>query len=289
MLIKELELRETDNIAEIIGQLLREARAKAGMTRKQLAKTSGASERYLAHLEAGTGNPTISVLISLASSLNIAVADLLPLGGEKSELRANAASLLRRMPEKRVLDVLKVITGPVRDGASKAKLITLVGLRGAGKTSLGKALAERLGIPFLEMSKEVERIYGGEIGLLIELGGQGALSRHERKVWDDITSNYDEAVIATRGGLVADPPLFDKVIASSYSVWLQATPEDHMERVMQQGDFRPMTGARNAMRDLKTILEARTPDYSKASVSLNTSKQDFDQTLNRLIDILSQD
>lgn len=261
---------------------LRAARAKVGMTRKQLAATSGTSERYLAHIEAGTGNPTVAVLESLAEALDIAPAELLPLGGERSELRAEVAAVLRRLPEMRLAALLTQMRRPLAIDDAKSRRIVLLGLRGAGKSSLGQALAERLHIPFLEMSKEVERSYGGEMRLLIELGGQSALRRYEHEAWEAIIAEHDNAVIATPGGVAADPMLFDRLLSTAHSVWLEAAPEDHMSRVMAQGDFRPMASNRSAMEDLKAILQARAGEYARADARLDTSAQDFDDTVARL-------
>lgn len=265
-----------------VGERLRAARAKAGLTRRQLAALSATSERYLAHIEAGTANPTVGVLGSLAGALELAVADLLPLGGERSAIRAEAAAALRRLPEARLPAVLESLQQPAPYDQSKARRLVLVGLRGAGKSSLGSALAERLGVPFIELSKEVERAYGGEMRFLIELGGPGALRRYEHKAWEEVVARHEAAVIATPGGIVADAGLYDRILQSAHSVWLEASPDEHMSRVMAQGDFRPMASNRNAMDDLKAILAARAPDYARAEARLDTSAQDFDSTVDRL-------
>lgn len=269
-----------------VGARIRAARAKVGMTRKQLAVASATSERYLALIEAGAGNPTIAVLDSLAGALDIALADLLPSGGERSETRASAAALLRRLPEGRLPDFLDWMQQPANVEDSRARRIVLFGLRGAGKSSLGSALAKRLGVPFLEMSKEVERAYGGEIGLLIELGGQSALRRYEHEAWEAICAEYQSAVVATPGGVVADPVLYDRMLSMAHSVWLEASPEDHMGRVMAQGDFRPMASNRGAMADLKAILDARSADYARAEARLNTSAQPFEATVSQLENVV---
>ena len=280
-----MENPQTGNVevsVAAVGTRLREARAKIGMTRRQLAAASGTSERYLAHLEAGTGNPTLAVLAVLAEALDVAVAELIPLGGERSQAYAEAAALLRRLPEARIGAAMEWMAHPRDDDASRGKRITLVGLRGAGKSSLGAALASRLGLPFLEMSREVEAAYGGEGRVLIEIGGQSALRRYEHDAWEAILANYPAAVIATPGGIVADPILYDRVLATAHSVWLEAAPEDHMGRVMAQGDFRPMSSNPGAMNDLKAILAARSDDYARAEARLDTSAQDFDATSARL-------
>lgn len=258
---------------------LRAARARAGFTRKQLAAAAQASERYLAHLEAGTGNPSIEMLLALAHALNIAVADLLPMGGERDDEVAEAALIVRRLPKSRLAEALVWLGRPVEGGSGKAQRIALIGLRGAGKSTLGAALAERLNAPFFEISKEVERRYGGTIGVLLEMNGPGALHRYEADVLDDICQRHARAVIAAPGAIVSNGPLYDQLLQSSWSIWLQASPEDHMSRVIAQGDLRPMTGNRSAMNDLKAILAAREGDYARAVGQLDTSAQDFAATL----------
>jgi XRE family aerobic/anaerobic benzoate catabolism transcriptional regulator len=252
------------------------------MTRKQLAAASSISERYLALIEAGTGNPTVTVVQALSVALDTAPAELLPLGGERNALRAEAAELLRRLPESRLEPILDQMRRPdVRD-SSKGSRIVLLGMRGAGKSSLGAGLAERLGLPFLELSREVERAYGAEMALLIELGGQSALRRYEHDAWESILAQHDAAVVAAPGGVAADPELFDRLLTTAHSIWLEATPEDHMSRVMAQGDFRPMASNRGAMDDLKAILRARAGEYARADATLNTSADDFAGALDRL-------
>jgi XRE family transcriptional regulator, aerobic/anaerobic benzoate catabolism transcriptional regulator len=278
------EFSETapDRAVAEVGARLRSARSKAGLTRKQVATASGASERYLAHLEAGTGNPSVEMLLAIAGALHVAVADLLPQGGERSKERALAANILRRLPRDRLDAVIDWMQKPAMPSSGKANRIALVGLRGAGKSSLGSALAARLHMPFFEISKEVERTYGGAVSLLIELNGQSALRRYEAEVLEVLCRENAAAIIAAPGGIVADGPLYDTLLASTHTIWLEARPEDHMSRVVAQGDLRPMSGARGAMEDLKSILAARSADYGRADATLDTSKQNFERTVDRL-------
>ena len=265
-----------------MGSRVRAARARVGMTRRQLALTSGTSERYLANIETGIGNPSLSVLTALAGALDLAVAELLPSGGERSELNSRVAAAARRLPADRLETLLDAMQHPSRIDSGKGRRIVLLGLRGGGKTSLGDALAKRLAIPFVELSKEVERGYGGEIGLLIELSGQGALRRYESEAWETIRAGHESAVIAAPGGIVADGSLYDRVLSTAHSIWLKASPEDHMKRVMAQGDFRPMASNRTAMADLNAILGARAQDYARADAVLDTSAQPFERTADKL-------
>jgi XRE family transcriptional regulator, aerobic/anaerobic benzoate catabolism transcriptional regulator len=265
-----------------MAQRLRALRARAGLTRKQLSSAAHASERYLAHLEAGTGNPSIEMLINIADALDISLAELLPMGGERMPALAEAAQTLRRLPKARLEAAIDWFGQPMSGPVGKARRISLIGLRGAGKSSLGAGLAARLDVPFFEISKEVERRYGGTIGVLLEMNGPPALHRYEADVLEEICSTHARAIIAAPGAIVSNGPLYDQLLSSSWSVWLQAKPEDHMDRVIAQGDLRPMAGNRAAMADLKAILAAREGDYARADTSLDTSRQDFKATLEAL-------
>jgi XRE family transcriptional regulator, aerobic/anaerobic benzoate catabolism transcriptional regulator len=279
--VTDVNKQSSANSVEV-GLRIRAARAKAGVTRKQLALASGASERYLAHLEAGTGNPSVDMLTSIADALDIAIADLLPLGGERGELEASAAAIMRRLPKGKLQGAIEWMQRPLQADGGKGSRIALIGLRGAGKSALGEALAKRLHLPFFEISKEVERVYGGAIGLLIEMNGQAALRRYEAEVLEAICRNHSSAVIAAPGAIVADGPLYDLLLTATHSIWLQATPQDHMDRVVAQGDLRPMGSGRGAMDDLKAILASRASDYARADAKLDTSAQGFDRTIDKL-------
>jgi XRE family aerobic/anaerobic benzoate catabolism transcriptional regulator len=271
-----------------IAKRIRSARARGGVTRKQLAAASGASERYLAHLEAGTGNPSIEMLLAIADALGIALVELLPMSGERDPLVAQVAGILRRMPPTRIRETLAILGEQPREAGGKERRVALIGLRGAGKTTLGIALAKRHGAPFFEISKEVERRYGGSIGVLLEINGPTALHRYETEVLSEICRDNPTAIIAAPGAIVANGKLYDQLLQSAWSIWLQARPEDHMERVVAQGDLRPMTGNRAAMNDLKAILAARESDYGRADAHLDTSAQGFEETLELLDEQASQ-
>lgn len=276
------------NISKEIAARIRSARARAGLTRKQLATVANASERYLATLEAGNGNPSVEMLVAIAAALNIAMAELLPLGGEQHLVVSQVASHLRRLPPQRVQNALDWLVKQGRGDGEKAQRIALIGLRGAGKTSLGEALAERMKVPFFEISKEIEKRYGGSISILMEINGPAAVQRYEADVLDEVLQSNRSAVIAAPGAIVSAGSLYDQLLNSTWTIWLEASPEDHMNRVISQGDLRPMAGNRAAMADLRAILAAREPDYLRADARLNTSAQSFNETLNELERIANQ-
>ena len=271
---------ETSASAEL-GRRVRSARSKIGMTRKQLSAASGASERYLAVIEAGEGNPSLSIILALAEALRLSVCELLPFSGEESSEAENSIAAVRRMGPNNFNLLLENFEHTLPAPEAKGRRVVLLGLRGAGKSSLGRELSKRRKLKFYEVSKLIEEAYGGDLSTIFELGGQAALRRYEEAVWNKLLL-VNEAIIAAPGGVVADAPLFDRVLAASHTIWLSAQPEDHMSRVMEQGDFRPMDRNRSAMKDLKSILDARSPEYARADYKIDTSAQSFEDTLDIL-------
>jgi XRE family aerobic/anaerobic benzoate catabolism transcriptional regulator len=254
-----------------IGAIVRKARAKRGMTRKTLASLSQTSERYLAQIEGGEGNPTVLVLEAVAHGLGLTLFDLLPLA-EGDGARARLAKRLRRLSDGEIQAVARFLdTGEANPAGARGRRVALVGLRGAGKTTLGSALAQRLNCPFVELDKLIERDHGAGVAMLFEVYGQATFRRYEREALEKVVAAHEAAVIATAGGIVADEDTYGLLRATTHVVWLKATPAEHMRRVMEQGDFRPMGRNREAMKDLIAILEAREAEYGRAHAELDTS------------------
>jgi XRE family aerobic/anaerobic benzoate catabolism transcriptional regulator len=218
-----------------LGERVRALRLQRGLTRKSLCLAARVSERHLANLEYGTGNPSILVLSQIAGALSCSLADLV------ADLR----------------------TGRTR--------IALIGLRGAGKSTLGARLAKDLRCPFVELTREIEKVAGCSITEIHALYGADAYRRYERRALEESIARHPEGVIATPGGIVSDPDTLALLLAHCYTVWLQASPEEHMQRVLAQGDLRPMAASTEAMEDLRRILAGRTPSYAKADFALDTS------------------
>jgi XRE family aerobic/anaerobic benzoate catabolism transcriptional regulator len=257
-----------------LGDRVRTLRARRGMTRKALAREAAVSERHLANLETGRGNASVLVLRQVASALDCSLAELLGDETTGSPEWLMIRGLLHRRSEaelKRARTVLRDLFDGNGRRHDRNRRIALVGLRGAGKSTLGRMLADRLGVPFVELNREIERIAGCSIGEVHALYGPAAYRRYERRALEDTLRSHEEAVIATPGGLVSDAGTFSLLLASCYTVWLQATPEEHMERVIAQGDTRPMAGNAEAMDDLRRILAGREPFYAKADVTCATS------------------
>ena len=255
---KDPKPTRTENAALLgeIGARVRHERAKRGVTRKTLARACQTSERYLAQIELGEANPSVLVLDSIARALDLDPVQLMPAG------RARA------MPETHAVD--------------RARRIALIGLRGAGKSTLGAGLAAALGMPFIELDKMIEREHGAPVSTLFEVYGQGTFRRYERECLDRIVAAHESAVIAAAGGIVADEQTYAQLLGQAHVIWLKASPADHMRRVMEQGDFRPMARNREAMNDLVAILEAREADYGRSHAMLETSGKSVDTCVDEL-------
>ena len=268
-----------------IGSEVRRNRAKRGMTRRQLAQASQTSERYLAQIESGAGNPSVSVLRAIAQALDLSCAALLPEAGARTAALGAILDLLAQVPEGELPALAKDIEARLArpGGADRARRIALVGLRGAGKSTLGRMLAQHLGWPFIELDRVVEEDYGASIPDLIEMAGTATFRRQERSALDRIVTAQDAAIITTAGGIVANPETYALLLRRTHTIWIKARPEDHMSRVMAQGDFRPMAQNRAAMADLVAILEARRADYSRAEAEIDTSGDAIEQSFAKLL------
>jgi XRE family aerobic/anaerobic benzoate catabolism transcriptional regulator len=256
------------------------------MTRRQLAQGSGASERYLAQIEAGQGNPSVIILKSIARALDVPMAELLP-----REPRADAVErvvgVLGRMPPSELSAVADLIEQRAAQALvdDRARRIALVGLRGAGKSTLGEKLAAHLGCPFIELDRLVEQDYGASIPDLIEIAGIATFRRYERTCLEHVIAQHERAVIATAGGIVANPETYALLLRRTHTIWIKARPEEHMRRVIEQGDFRPMAQNREAMADLVAILDARRPDYARAEAELDTAGDGMESSFAKLLGI----
>ena len=274
----------------MLGGRLRDLRARRGLTRKALAKMADVSERHLANVETGVGNASIQFLRQLTTVLNCTLAEMIGDETSTSPEWLMIREILRGRTEDELAKARSALGGvfeaPTSE-ASRRQRIALIGLRGAGKSSLGRMLADHLMIPFVELSRHVEVLAGCSVAEVHALYGPNAYRRYEYRALEDIIHRFPRAVIATPGGIVSDPATFNLLLSHCYSVWLKASPKDHMERVLAQGDTRPMHGNREAMDDLKNILESRAAFYSKADKSLDTSDMAQEEAIFNLIDQVS--
>ena len=278
-----------------LGERVKSLRARRGMTRKALAAATDVSERHLANLEYGVGNASVLILLQVAQALKCTLAELLGDVTTRSPEWLMIREMLEHSDEatlRRVREAIGELLGTGgahgRGSSQRSSRVALVGLRGAGKSTLGQLLAEDLDFPFVELSREIEKFAGCSINEIQNLYGQNAYRRYERRALEEAIQIYPEAVIATPGGLVSDPATFNLLLAHCTTVWLQAEPEDHMQRVAAQGDMRPMAGNREAMQDLKGILAGRAAFYSKAEFKLDTSAASLEPTYAALRTLVRQ-
>ncbi len=275
-----------------LGERTRALRSRRGLTRKGLAKAADVSERHLANIEMGVGNASVQFLRQLALALNCSLGDLV--GDETSaspEWLLIREVLRGRSEEELALarTLLSTQFGQTKGQASRRQRIALIGLRGAGKSSLGRLLAERLDRPFVELNREIEALAGCTLAEIHSLYGPAAYRRHERRALEAAIQAHPSAVIATPGGIVSEPATFNLLLAHCHTVWLQARPEDHMTRVLAQGDTRPMAGSAGhgidseAMNDLRHILDSRAAFYAKADDVFDTSGESLNSALDGLL------
>jgi XRE family transcriptional regulator, aerobic/anaerobic benzoate catabolism transcriptional regulator len=268
-----------------LGERTKALRVRRGLTRKALANLTGVSERHLANLEYGVGNASILVLLQVAQALQSSLAELVgdvtTLSPEWLMLRemlgTSDEATLRRV-RLAALELIGAGAARNEEAPIRSSRVALIGLRGAGKSTLGRMLAEDLDFPFVELSREIEKLAGCSISEILGLYGQNAYRRYERRALEEAIEAYPEAVIATAGGLVSDLGSFNLLLRRCLTVWLMADPEDHMNRVAAQGDLRPMAASREAMDDLKSILVSRAAFYSKADMRVDTSAQGLAET-----------
>ncbi len=268
-----------------LGERARALRARRGMTRKAVAAAADVSERHLANLEYGEGNASILVLLQVAGALQCSLTELIGDVTTSSPEWLLIRELLEQRDEATLRKARIAIGEALGTGGSDLVAntrVALIGLRGAGKSTLGQMLAEDLGYPFVELSREIEKFAGCSISEIQALYGMNAYRRYERRALEEAIQIYPEAVIATPGGLVSDPATFNQLLSHCTTVWLQADAEDHMKRVSAQGDLRPMAASREAMEDLKSILSGRAAFYSKAQLRLDTSAQPLEPTFQAL-------
>jgi XRE family transcriptional regulator, aerobic/anaerobic benzoate catabolism transcriptional regulator len=259
-----------------LGERVRTLRARRGLTRKAVALAAEVSERHLANLEYGIGNVSVLVLLQVAGALHCSLAELLGDVTTSNPEWLLIRELLEQRPEadlRRARVALGELFGTGGGNAARSRRVALIGLRGAGKSTLGQMLADDLEFPFVELSREIEKFAGCSISEIQALYGMNAYRRYERRALEEAIQIHPEAVIATPGGLVSDAATFNLLLAHCTTVWLKAEPEDHMGRVRAQGDLRPMANNQEAMDDLRRILTGRAAFYSKAELVLDTSAQ----------------
>ena len=287
------DLHDTDDDAAFlsgVGDRLRLLRARRGMTRRVLSQQSGVSERYIAQMEAGSGNVSILLLRGIARALAVPTTELLadlPEKGVDSMLLERFLERLTpaQLEAARAL-LVERFAGPRAE--ARRQRLALIGLRGAGKSSLGRLLADRLGHVFFELDREIEREAGVELREIFELHGQPGFRRLERVVLERLIAEPAGMVVATGGSIVAEPATFELLLSSCLTIWIRASPQEHMQRVIEQGDLRPMRDNRQSMADLRAILASRESLYAQADLTLHTTGRGLQESFDELLRILKQ-
>ena len=272
-----------------LGERLRTLRNQRGMTRKALAAHARVSERYLAQLEAGKGNGSIVLLRRIASAIGLPVTQLLHDGAEPPLDFVLLSQFLERLSPPALANARKLLLKHFSEPSEglRRRRIALIGLRGGGKSTLGRLLAERLDVPFIELDREIERRSGANLSEIFDMFGQETFRRAEREAFNEVLSQHLHFVIATSGSIVTEPSTLELLLASCFTIWVRAEPEEHMRRVMAQGDMRPMAHNARAMEDLVSILKSREPLYAKAEAIITTSGKTPEQNLAELLRLIA--
>lgn len=266
------------------GNRIRGERARRGMSRKLLAHHAGISERYLTQLESGKGNVSILILRHIAAALGLPLSRLVEDEPPSPEMTVVRQFLARLTPEQ-LNDAYASLTAQFADDAQalRTSRIALVGLRGAGKTTIGAAAAKELQVPFFELDKEIERLSGTSLGSILELYGQQAYRRYELQALQELLASQPRFIVATGGSLVSESATYELLLRSCFTVWVRTTPEEHMQRVLNQGDLRPMAGSQQAMDDLRRILDERSELYGRADLVLDTTGKSEEESVRELL------
>ena len=262
----------------MVGDRVRNARGRKGMSRRVLSEKSGVSERYLAQLESGQGNISIGLLLRIADALDFGIEWLVGRDDPWGSEIARASYLLQSATAQQREQVFQVLE-PEPPKQHKANRIALIGLRGAGKSTLGALVAKQLQTPFLELNTEIEQSGGMPVNEVIALYGQEGYRLLEHQAVERVTATHDTLILAVAGGIAAQPDTYNYLLANFHTVWLRATPEEHLQRVRAQGDERPMAGSPNAINDLRKILTSREEQYRRADIWVDTSGQSVEQSL----------
>jgi|ERR1700678_176675 XRE family aerobic/anaerobic benzoate catabolism transcriptional regulator len=266
-----------------LGRRVRGFRNRRGMTRKMLAAEADVSERHLAQLETGDGNISVLLLQRIARALSVSIGELFIDPHVDDRETATILKRLERLPAARRREIVTRIQSDIEDdGKPRDGRIALIGLRGAGKSTLGARLAADLNVPFIELDREIEKDAGVDLAGIFSLYGQAGYRRFENRALERVLAAHGRAVISVGGGVVSERETYDRLLASCFTVWVKAKPEEHMARVVAQGDLRAMEENDEAMEDLRDILAAREPLYGMADFQLETSGDSVDESFSKL-------
>jgi XRE family transcriptional regulator, aerobic/anaerobic benzoate catabolism transcriptional regulator len=286
--LKEGKLRiddSADKFVALVGERVRKARERRGISRRVLSELSQVSLRYLAQLEGGKGNISIALLGRVSLALDHRIEWLVGADDPWISQVVRFSELFRLASSEQRRRVMRLLdpTDPVR---LREKRLCLIGLRGAGKSTLGKLVSKELSLPFLELNREIEEVSGIPVNEVMALYGQEGYRRLERQALERIVATTSETILAVAGGIVAEPETFSFLLRHFHTVWLKARPDEHMKRVRKQGDLRPMSGNPKAMQELRSILTSRESLYAQAEAVVDTSGRSLEQSKKDLVEVI---
>jgi len=280
--------RDSDLYLRRLGERVRTLRNQRGMSRKVLAQHAKVSERYLAQLEVGKGNISIVLLRRIARAIGLPLTQLVREGADPPLDLVLVEQFLERLSPPDLNEARDLLQHHFAEPSEdlRRRRIALIGLRGGGKSTLGRLLAERLGVPFIELDREIEKRAGATLSEIFDMFGQETFRRAEREALEDVLRQHQAFVMATSGSIVTDPGTMELLLSSCFTVWVRADPNVHMKRVIEQGDMRPMANSARAMEDLIAILKSREPLYARAEASLSTTGKTPEQNLTELLRVI---
>ncbi len=279
---------DSESYLRRLGDRVRVTRSRRGVARKTLAQQARVSERYLAQLESGQGNCSIVLLRRIARALGLPVEELVYDRPDRPVEALLVAQLLERLPPAALEEARELLQRHFGAALNehKGQRIALIGLRGGGKSTLGKLLASERRVPFIELDREIERLSGTTLSEIFEMFGQERFRRMEREAFEKVLGQHEKFVMATSGSIVTEPNTYGRLLSSCFTVWVRADPDEHMQRVVAQGDLRPIGEGTRAMADLISILRSREPLYAKADAAIVTSGRTPKQNVQELSELL---
>lgn len=276
---------EVEDLMQRVGTRVRKARELKGVPRRVISERSGVSPRYLAQLEAGEGNISIGLLQRVASALDHRIEWFIGQDDPWTSDALRIADLYRAATAEKRQAAMEALSSQSPDQL-RARRICLIGLRGAGKSTLGAMAGQVLHTPFLELNIEIEEHAGMPVAEVVALYGQEGYRELESQALSRIIATHDTVVLAAAGGIVAEPETFKTLLAHFHTIWIQADPEEHMSRVRNQGDTRPMAGNPEAMEQLRSILKSREALYEQAEAQLDTTGKPLQTSAEELVELI---
>lgn len=285
--MKQTPAHPPSELIQRLAERVRSARAAAGIPRRELSELSDVSPRYLAQLEAAEGNISVLLLERVAAALNVGIVDLLNADPPFSEDTQRVAHLFQNADADTQGKIRNLLAAQIKLPL-RAQRVCLIGLRGAGKSTLGRGAAQALRLPFVELNKSIETQAGIPMTEIHALYGDGGYRAMERQALDGVIDSHERVILAVGGGVVTDPQTYSHLLAHFHTIWISTSAAEHMQRVRLQGDFRPMEGNPAAMEQLKALLHTRTPLYEKALAQVNTSNRPVQSSVNDVLSAIAK-